>query len=256
VRVRTRVRERLDRGEVAVVVAGHTVSADTADHLGRYGFDGYWLEGEHGSVTWDRIADISRACELWGMTALLRLATLEPSLVGRALTLGASGIVIPQVSNPDQAARLVAAGRFAPAGRRGVSMGRRSYGQPDFFAQETASTVLVVQLEDTAALGELDDIAAVDGIDVVFIAPNDLAQSMGHQGEPRHPEVQEAIADGIRRIAAAGKAAGTLCPPDQIEHFVGLGARFLYTSFDAWIAEGAQRFLTVVDIASGRSGLP
>lgn len=255
VRVQTNVRRRLDAGEVAIVVAGHTVSADTADHLGRYGFDGYWLEAEHGAVTWDRIADISRSCELWGMTALVRLPLLHPALVGRALTLGAGGIVIPQVRTADEAAALVDAGRFAPAGHRGVSMGRRSYGQPGFFAQEVAATVLVVQLEDTVALGNLDDIVAVDGLDVVFIAPNDLAQSMGHQGEPGHPEVQAAIAEGISRIAAAGKAAGTLCPPGQVERLVGLGARFLYTSFDAWIAEGAQRFVAAVDSATGRADL-
>lgn len=76
----TGVRRRLDAGEVAVVVAGHTVSADVADFLGRFGFDGYWLEAEHGATTWDRVADISRACELWGMTPLMRL----PASTGRS----------------------------------------------------------------------------------------------------------------------------------------------------------------------------
>ena len=254
-RARTRVRERIDRGEPAVVVAGHTVSPDTADFLGRFGFDGYWLEGEHGATTWDRIADISRACELWGMTAMMRIHRLDASLVGRALTLGAGGIVVPQVQTAEEAARLVSAGRFAPAGRRGVSMGRRSYGSADFFANEASSTVLVVQLEDTVALDNLDEILAVDGIDVVFIAPNDLAQSMGHQGEPGHPEVQDAIADGLQRIAAAGRVAGTLCPPNRIEHFVEQGAGFLYASFDAWIADGASRFLSAVDAVARRSAL-
>lgn len=252
VRVHTGIRERLDRDEVAVVVAGHTVSSDTADFLGRFGFDGYWLEAEHGAVTWDRVADISRACELWGMTPLMRLPYLEPSLVGRALTLGVGGIVIPQVRDPETAAALADAARFAPPGHRGVSMGRRSYGRSDFFTQESATTVLVVQIEDVDSLDRLDDICAVDGIDVVFVAPNDLAQSMGHQGEPRHPEVQSAIADAIGRIAASDKAAGTFCPQDQVAHFVGLGARFLYTSFDPWIAEGAGRYLDTLAAETAR----
>jgi 2-keto-3-deoxy-L-rhamnonate aldolase RhmA len=254
-RARTRVRERLEREEVAVVVAGHAVSADTADFVGRFGFDGYWLEAEHGATAWDRVADISRACELWGMTAMMRVRRLDPSLVGRALTLGAGGIVIPQVRTASEAALLAEAGRFAPQGRRGVSMGRRSYGNADFFATESSGTVLVVQLEDTVALDNLDEIVAVDGIDVVFIAPNDLAQSMGHQGEPGHPEVQAAIADGLGRIAAAGRAAGTLCAMDRIEHFVGVGARFLYTSLDAWIAGGSARFLSAVAATAPRSDL-
>lgn len=248
---RTKVRERLDRGEVAVVAAGHVVSSDTADFVGQLGFDGYWVEGEHGAVTWDRVADISRACELWGMSALMRVHRLDPSLIARALTLGAHGVVIPQVSTAEEAAVLADAGRFAPRGNRGVSRGRRSYGEGDFFAVESEGAVLTVQLEDTVALDNLDEIVEVEGIDVVFIAPNDLAQSMGHQGEPRHPEVQAAIADGIQRIAAAGRAPGTLCPPDQLDHFIGLGARFLYTSFDAWIAAGAKDFLAGRDRHAG-----
>ena len=75
----------------------------------------------------------------------------------------------------------------------------------------------------------------------------------GHQGEPGHPEVQAAIADGLRGIAACGKAPGTLCAPDRVEHFVGLGARLLYTSFDNWIAAGAAAFLAAVEGASLRS---
>ena len=249
----TLVRRRLDAGEPAIVVAGHVVSADTADFLGRFGFDGYWLEAEHGATTWDRVADISRACELWGMTPMMRLPGLDRALVGRALTLGAGGIVIPQVQTADEAAELIDAARFAPRGHRGVSMGRRSYGRADFFAGERDGVVLVVQLEDTIGLGNLDEILSVDGVDVVFVAPNDLAQSMGHQGEPGHPEVQASIAEALRHVAAAGRAPGTLCTAERIEHFVGLGARFLYTSFDAWIADGAGGYVAAVDARSGRS---
>lgn len=247
----TGIRRRLDTGDVAVVVAGHTVSADVADHLGRFGFDGYWIEAEHGPATWDRIADISRACELWGMTPLVRLPFLNAGLVGRALTLGAGGIVIPQVSTAAAATELVRAGRFAPRGQRGVSLGRRSYGRPRFLAEEADDVVLIVQLEDPAGLAAIDEICAVDGLDVVFIAPNDLAQAMGHQGDPGHPDVQQAIADGLRRIAANGMVPATNCAADRIEHFVGLGARLLYTNFDPWIAQGATAFLAAVDAASG-----
>jgi 4-hydroxy-2-oxoheptanedioate aldolase len=249
---RTKVRARLDAGEVAVVAASHAVTAATADLVGHLGFDGCWLEGEHGDLTWDRIGDLSRAAELWGMTALVRLHRLDPSLVARALALGAHGVVIPQVESGEQAALLASAGRFAPRGARGVSRGRRSYGRADYFATEAADVVLVAQVESTAGLDRLGDILEVDGIDVVFVAPNDLAQSMGHLGQPGHPEVQRALADAISRIAAAGRAPGTLCTEDRIEHFVGLGARFLYTSIDRWIVDGATRMLSAVDATTRR----
>lgn len=246
-----RVRERLVAGEVAVVVAGHSGTADTADFVGQLGFDGFWLEGEHGAVTWDRLGDLSRACELWGMAAMYRVRTLDPSLVARALTLGVHGVVVPQVRTAEEAALLVEAAKFAPEGRRGVSRGRRSYGRPGFLADENGSTVLVVQLEDPGALDDIDEIVAVPGIDVVFVAPNDLAQAMGYQGRPDHPEVAKAIDGAVARIAAAGTvAAGTLCPSDQVERFVGLGARFLYTSYDSWLVAGAQGFRQAVQAAS------
>ena len=255
-RARTRVRERIDRGEPAVVVAGHTVSADTADFLGRFGFDGYWLEGEHGATTWDRIADISRACELWGMTAMMRIHRLDASLVGRALTLGAGGIVVPQVQTAEEAARA----RRAPAGSpRLADVACRWAGAPTA-APNSSPTKPRRPCSSCNSKTPSPSTTSTrsspwTGIDVVFIAPNDLAQSMGHQGEPGHPEVQDAIADGLQRIAAAGRVAGTLCPPNRIEHFVEHGAGFLYASFDAWIADGASRFLSTVDTAAHRSTL-
>ncbi|MFD4291620.1 HpcH/HpaI aldolase/citrate lyase family protein [Rhodococcus sp. NPDC058505] len=245
-----RVRERLDAGEVAVVAAGHSGRADTADFIGRLGFDGFWLEGEHGAAPWDTTGDVSRACELWGMATMFRVRTLEPSLVARALTLGAHGIVVPQVQTAEQAAALVRAAKFAPIGARGVSRGRRSYGDGDFFAQENDGTVLVVQLEDPVALANIDEIVAVPGIDVVFVAPNDLAQAMGHQGDPAHPEVADAIDAALSRIVASGMAAGTLCAPGQAERFLSLGVRFLYTSYDNWIMQGAKNFRDELNCAA------
>ena len=253
--LRSALRKRLDAGEIAVVVAGHSMSSDTVDFLGPLGFDAVWLEGEHGPFTWDRLGDLSRSAELWGMAALLRVRTLDPTLIGRALSLGAHGIVIPQVSTAEQAAVAVAAARFAPEGSRGVSRGRRSYRAPgtdaaDFFTTENDNTVVVVQLEDPTALANIDQIVAVEGLDVAFVAPNDLAQAMGLQGRTDHPEVVGAIDAAISRIAASGVAAGTLCRPDQVQRFVGLGARLLYVNSDEWLRSGAGAFAAAVRSAT------
>ena len=245
----TRLRQRLDSGGVAVAVASHSLTSDTVDFLGQFGFDAVWLEGEHGSVTWDRIGDLSRAAELWGMAALLRIRMLDPTLIGRGLSLGAHGIVIPQVTTADEVGVAVAAARFAPDGQRGVTKGRRSWRPPgapadDFFATENANTVLVVQLESPAALAQIDDIVDVDGVDVVFVAPNDLAQAMGLQGQIDHPDVVAAVDQAVARIADSGRvAAGTLCRPEHITRFTELGARFLYVTLDEWIRAGATRYL-------------
>lgn len=246
----TKLRRTLDDGGTAIVVASHSMTADSVDLIGSLGFDAAWLEGEHGNVTWDRIGDLSRAAELWEMAALLRVRTLDQTLMVRGLSLGAHGIVVPQVRTAAEAAAAAGAVRFAPAGVRGVTRGRRSYGVgADFFERENANTVLVVQLEDPEALANIDEICAVDGVDVVFIAPNDLAQAMGLQGQLDHPDVVNAIDRGLAAIAAAGKAPGTLCRPEHVDRFVGLGVRLLYVTLDEWIRSGAAAYRNSVAAA-------
>ena len=242
-----RAKRRLAAGGVATVVAGHSMTSDNVDFLGPLGFDAVWLEAEHGPADWERLGDLSRACDLWGLSALMRLRTLDPSLVGRALTLGVHGIVIPQVKSADEARALVEAAKFAPVGRRGVSRGRRSYANADFLAKDNDETLLVVQLEDPEALAHCEEIAAVEHLDVAFIAPNDLAQAMGLQGQPEHPEVVAAIEDGLARIAKVGGAVpGTFCRGDAAPRLIELGVRFLYTSYDPWLAESGRAWLRSV----------
>lgn len=223
------------------------MTADSIDFLGPAGFDAAWLEAEHGPADWERLGDLTRACDLWGMSALMRLRTLDPSLIGRALTLGVHGIVIPQLNTADEARALVSAAKFSPVGERGVSRGRRSYANPDFLSADNDETLLVVQLEDPDALSHCEEIAAVEHIDVVFIAPNDLAQAMGLQGQPEHPEVVAAIEDGLTRIAAAGGAApGTFCRGDAALRLLELGTRFLYVSYDQWLSESCATWVSGV----------
>jgi 4-hydroxy-2-oxoheptanedioate aldolase len=245
-----RAKRRLAAGGVTTVIAGHSMTGDSIDFLGPLGFDAVWLEAEHGPADWERLGDLSRACDLWGLSALMRLRTLEPSLIGRALTLGVHGIVIPQVKSADEARALVQAAKFAPVGQRGVSRGRRSYENPDFLDNDNAETLLVVQLEDPEALEHCEEIAAVEHLDVAFIAPNDLAQAMGLQGQPNHPDVVAAIEDGLARIAGVGNAvAGTFCQKDAAPRLIEAGARFLYTTYDAWLAESGRAWLSGVRAA-------
>lgn len=241
-----RAKHRLAAGGSVTVVASQAMSSDLVDVLGPLGFDGVWIEGEHGNATWDRLGDLSRAADLWGMSALYRVRTLDESLVARALALGVHGIVVPQVSTPEDAARLVRAAKFAPVGERGVSRGRRALGVADFLERENDETMLVVQLEDPAALDNVEDICAVDGIDVVFVAPNDLAQAMGRLGRPSDPEVVAALDDAVRRIVATGRVAGTFVGLDDVDRFRSLGVRFMYTPADALLAAAAGDWLRSV----------
>jgi len=142
-----RVKEKLNKGEVAIAVGGHSNTSDTIDFMGPLGFDGIWLEGEHGSVSWGGIGDLSRACDLWGMASVARLHQNDPGVITRVLDLGVNGIVVPHVSSRAEAERVVESAYFAPVGRRGIFSGRRSYGASDFHARANLETLVIVLID-------------------------------------------------------------------------------------------------------------
>lgn len=242
-----RVKEKLEAGQFATVVSSHSNTGDTIDLMGSLGVDGFWLEAEHGPVTWDQIGDLSRACDLWGISSIMRLHQNEPGRITRALDRGVNGIVIPHVNTKAEAEQVVQSARFAPAGQRGMYSGRRSYGDPDYFNKANDEVLVVVLIEEIQAVENLAEILTVDHIDVFFVAPSDLAQTMGFIGRSDHPTVQETIDNALRQITDAGRIAGTLVTDEQIERRAGAGARMLFYSSDAWIRAGAKNLLERVD---------
>ena len=237
-----KAKQKLQQNQVVTTISGLQTS-EIIDFLGPLGFDAAWIEGEHGPVTWDQLGDMTRACDLWGMTSITRVTANEPWLITRTLDRGSMGIVVPHVNTREEAERAAQSAKYAPLGYRGMFGGRQSYGVADYFQQANDQTMVVVLLEEETALGNLDEILRVDNIDAFFVAPSDLAQTMGHIGDTGHPEVQRAIDDAIARITAAGRVAGTLVNDDNIAAYVSKGVRFTMTSWNAWLVRGASEFL-------------
>jgi len=133
----------------------------------------------------------------------------------RLLDIGARSLLVPFVQSADEARAAVAATRYPPHGIRGVSVSHRAnrFGRvPDYLHNAHQEICVLVQLETRVALGNLEAIAAIEGIDGLFIGPSDLAADLGHLGNAAHPDVQAAIADACTRIRTAGKPAGILAP--------------------------------------------
>lgn len=237
-----KAKQKLQQNQVVTTISGLQTS-EIIDFLGPLGFDAAWIEGEHGPVTWDQLGDMTRACDLWGMTSITRVTANEPWLITRTLDRGSMGIVVPHVNTREEAERAAQSAKYAPLGYRGMFGGRQSYGVADYFQQANDQTMVVVLLEEETALRNLDEILRVDNIDAFFVAPSDLAQTMGHIGDTGHPEVQRAIDDAIARIIAAGRVAGTLVNDDNIAAYVSKGVRFTMTSWNAWLVRGASEFL-------------
>ena len=237
-----RVKRQLQAGQTAIAVSGHH-NADMIDFLGQFGFDGVWLEGEHGPVDWDAIGDMSRACDLWGMASVTRVNNNDPGTIMRALDRGTMGIVVPHVNTREAAEQAMKSAKYAPVGYRGMFGGRQSFGVPDYFRHANDQTLIVVLIEEIEAVNNLAEILAVDNIDVFFVAPADLAQTMGHIGNHTHPDVQATIDKALAQIIAAGRTAGTLATDDNIERYRDAGVRFFLTGWTNWVSQGAKAFL-------------
>ncbi len=207
------------------------------------GFDWALIDTEHSPIETPDVIDHLRAIEGAGIPALVRPAWNDMVLIKRILDQGAQTLLIPYVETAEEARAAVSYTRFPPKGVRGVSGSSRSanYGlTPGYFANAEAEICVIVQIESTGALARIEDIASVEGVDAVFIGPSDLAASMGHIGNPQHPEVQAAIDDGFRRLKAMGKATGYLSGnEDEFRRRLAQGVDFISFATDAVIARNA-----------------
>ncbi|HKW90999.1 MAG TPA: aldolase/citrate lyase family protein [Methylomirabilota bacterium] len=234
-----KVKQRLAAGQVATILAG-TNEPDLIDQLGPLGADGIWLEGEHGGVDYADLGNLTRACDLWGMTSVVRVMDNDYATIYRTLDRGAQGIVVPHVNNRAEAQAVVDAAKFAPLGKRGMFTSRQGFGVGDYFKTANDQSLLIVLIEDIVAVRALDEILKVDHIDVFFVAPSDLATSMGHIGNVGQPEVQKTIDGAIAKIVQSGRKAGTLVSLDNVERYTKMGVRCIMTSFVPWIQAGAK----------------
>ena len=237
-----RIKQTLAAGKVATILSG-TNDPDLIDQVATVGVDGIWLEGEHGGVDWGDLGNLTRACDLWGVTSVVRVMDNDYALIYRTLDRGAQGIVVPHVNTRAEAEAVVEAGKFAPLGKRGMFTSRQGFGVSDYLKTANDQSLLMVLIEDIVGVKNLDEILKVDHIDVFFVAPNDLATSMGHIGNMGHPDVQKTIDAAIGKIVQSGRVAGTLVSLDNIERYTRLGVRAVMTSFFPWIQASAKTLL-------------
>lgn len=211
-------------------------SAMSAEILAGAGFDWIVIDGEHAPN--DIPLLVAQLQAMRGGTAepVFRVPWNEPVIIKRALDAGARSLLIPFVQNAEEAHNAVSAARYPPLGIRGVAVVPRAndYGRVRTYHRNAhLNTCILVQIETRSALREIEAIAAVDGIDGLFIGPSDLAADFGHLADNKHPEVQSAIKDAAGRIRSAGKSAGTLSGVlDDVEPLFAMGFNFTAAGSD------------------------
>ena len=220
----------------------------TAEICATAGFDWLLIDGEHAPNDVPLILSQLQVLAGYPVSPVVRATTGDSVLIKQLLDIGAQTLLIPMVESAEQARALVAAVRYPPRGIRGIgaSISRvsRWLAIPDYLADGENEICLLVQVESRKGIENLAAIAAVDGIDGVFLGPSDLAASYGHRGNPGHPEVVAAIEGGIATILAHGNVPGLLTPDEKLaRRYLELGATFVAVGTEATLLANATRAL-------------
>ena len=233
------LKRALGGGGVQIGLWSCLASPIAAEVVAGSGFDWILLDTEHAP---NDVADVHRQLQAMqgsATSAVVRPAWNDPVLFKRLLDIGVQSFVVPFVQNAGEASRAVAATRYPPRGIRGVATTTRAsrYGRvKDYLASASDEICVIVQIETRIALDNIEAIAAVEGVDGLFIGPSDLAADLGHLGDNGHPDVRAAIEDAVGRIRAAGKVAGILAPIEaDARHWIEVGCRFVGVGNDAGV---------------------
>ncbi|GAA5071470.1 4-hydroxy-2-oxoheptanedioate aldolase [Roseibacterium beibuensis] len=225
----------------------------TAEVCATAGYDWLVIDGEHAPNDVPAMLSQLQVLAAYDVHPVVRTVAGETWMIKQALDLGAQTVLVPMVETPEAAAELVRATRYPPMGCRGVgaALARASrYNRiPDYLATANDQVALIVQVESRSALAQVAEIAAVPGVDGVFIGPADLAADMGFLGDPSAPEVRAAVLSAIRAITRVGKPAGLLTSDRSFAmECIAEGAVF--------VAVGSDVGLLTSSTAALRSGFP
>jgi 2-keto-3-deoxy-L-rhamnonate aldolase RhmA len=216
-------KEKLKRDEVVVVLNPDHASASLTEFVAGLGFDGVFIDCEHGMATTERVQDMCRAARAVGVQSIVRPENDAPFLITRYLDAGAGGVMVPHVESAAAARRIVETVRYA---------------RPKDFSEK----VVIAMVESLTAVERLPEILTVEGIDVFFLGPNDLSHSIGYPAQIHHPEVKALVKAATKQIREKGKVAGTLVVSETAAEFVEAGCRYLYEHANNFMTTGAQNF--------------
>ena len=245
------LKAKLRQGKTAVGSFLYIPSAKLAEIVGLCGFDFIVIDQEHGPIDIESAEEMVRACELAGTTPLIRVGGLDSHPILQALDIGGMGVHIPSVNTADQARQAVRLCKYAPPGHRGLAGVRAAeYGLrgslSDYCRQANEETLVIIHIEEMEAISNLDDLLSVEGIDVYYLGPTDLSNSIGRPGS-KDAELSKIVDDAIQRIVQAGKVAGIITNDAKVaRRYLGMGVRYMATHAVGLMATASSDFLTLL----------
>jgi len=220
---------------------------EAVEIIGLAGWDFVVIDCEHAPITAAQLPGMVRAAAAAGIPAIVRVASSDPPAIQHALDSGAAGVQVPQIASVDAAKAAIAASRFHPLGQRGFNPFVRAAEfslstTAEFFSRANDEVSLILQIESAAGIEAVDGILALPGIDVLFIGPYDLSQSLGIPGETSHPQVFAAAERIARSAEARGVALGVFTNSEQdVRRWLDIGVRYLCLSVDTVYLLNAMR---------------
>jgi len=241
------VKQKLARNEPVVGVSLHLTDPSVYEMTSLAGFDFIWMDLEHHAYSVETASNLMRAARVGTSDIMARPAKGEFMRLGRLLEAGAHGILYPRCDNADEAREVVRWSKFAPLGTRGFDsanpdMPYCSMDPVEYIQKANAETWIVVQIEDPKALAHADEIAAVEGIDVLMLGPADFSILSGIPGQFTHPKIDEALQVLARAAGRHGKAWGTIAgSPQRALELIERGARWTTCGCDLiWVKQGLE----------------
>jgi len=232
------VKRKLKNGQPVLIPKVCFTDPSIVEMLGLLGFDAIWICNEYRPINPSTLEGFVRAARAGGADTLIRIGSNSYDDIVRMLCMGATGLMVPHVGTPEQVRQVVSRAKFPPLGNRELEP---IYADGDFgltsleeyIEQANDETFIVIQIEDVGALGRVEDMAAIKGIDVLFVGSADLALNMGIPGQVRDQKVLEAIRRVVRACRGRGIHCGApACDPEHCKRLLDEGVRFLTDSSD------------------------
>ena len=236
------LRQRVCAGEVLVGTIVSLNSPQVAEIMADAGFDWLFVDAEHGAYGPLAVEALIQAASD-ATPCVVRIPVHEESWIEKMLDVGAAGIIAPQVNTVEQARQVVHYAKYPPAGERGVGIARaQRYGMrfEDYLERANEALLTVIQIEHVDAVARVHELAAVEGVDVLFIGPYDLSMSMGIPGQVDAPDMQRCIAEVLAACRESGKVPGIFgIAPEKVRQYIGMGFTFVGVGVDAMFLSGA-----------------
>ena len=244
-----KMKAKLAAGEPALGLSVMIPSPQLVEMAGGVGFDWVLIDCEHGTITLETVELMIMAAEASGVTPIVRPRSNNGQDLLEVMDRGAAGVQVPHVVDGAAARAAVEAVKFHPLGHRGLAAGTRASGYgyrgsaSDFVAQANRETLVCIQIEDKAAVDNINGILEIEGVDVFFIGPSDLSQSMGYPGNPKAEPVAKAIDHTLKAIVAAGKTPGMPATTENVAATVNRGVRYIYTHLPTLLSAAGGQYL-------------